>query len=449
MKDVYVHCILIFVIALLWRIFLEPIPFYTAGAIDVHSVSFDGYLDVAENVLRGNGLTMTDAPLPDSGRGPIYPLFIAGVLWVFGSVKALFLVQAALGSAAAVVSYFIARHFLAAKWALAVGLAVALEPYTAYVSGVIFSESVFMILFLPAILLLLHHLEERSVSKLATASILLGLAMLVRPIIQFLPFALLAVFWLHHKSFSRIFFKDAAVLFCGVLLIVTPWLVRNYIVFGTVQFSDSAVKNYYGFLAPSTIAVDEGISYEEAAQPFFAKYGPIPDPISAERGKEMTKIATMTIAERPLGFVKLIGVTQWAFFMNTAYASMLMNHGFRVDVTRPPLSTIFTAPKDALTYFQKVATTSAIIPIGGMFVRIAITFFMLGGILLWILRRGLTPAFALIAGLIAYFALLTSVDGLAVNGRFRVPVDTFILTTALYALYSMFQKRPDGDKPIP
>jgi hypothetical protein len=60
----------------------------------------------------------------------------------------------------------------------------------------------------------------------------------------------------------------------------------------------------------------------------------------------------------------------------------------------------------------------------------------------------MTPRLLLIAGLIAYFAVATTVIGLAANGRFRVPADPFIFILALYALEAMLHKRPDGLNPV-
>jgi hypothetical protein len=70
------------------------------------------------------------------------------------------------------------------------------------------------------------------------------------------------------------------------------------------------------------------------------------------------------------------------------------------------------------------------------------------GAYLFFKKRRFEPGFLTILGAIAYFALTTIVIGLAVNGRFRVPVDPLIFILALYALETVFKKRPHGLKPV-
>jgi len=441
--------IAIFLVAIVVRIYLEPIPFYSTAPFDADKVAFDGYYQIANNLLLGHGFSIeNEAPYsPDAERTPLYPLFVAGIFKIFHGPQLLFLIQAMLGAMTAVIAYFIAKEFLSPGFAAGVGFLTALEPYTAYLTGLIMTETVFTFLFLLGFYVFLRSIGKKNIFLIASAGILLGAATLVRPTIQYLPFAFLIVMWLSWKHADAKFFKHAA-LFIGIfLLVLFPWLVRNYQVFGVPQISDSPDKNLYGYLAPSIMALEKNTSYADSAQSYFLQHGITEAQVNFKNAPQTRAIAIQTIAQYPQGLAESIVVTMWTFFTNDAYASMLSNIGYAVSFSHPPVLALLLHPQEFVSFLSSTARGVDWVPIVGRVFWILVSIAAIVGGVIWT-RQKASPAFLLIIGTIAYFALTTVVVGLGATGRYRIPVEPLIFVLVLYALQTIFQKRPHGLEPV-
>src|SRR3989344_2919346 len=78
----------IFLLAVAIRVLFFYAAFAQAGgALQNAFPAFDGYIDIAQNLLAGNGFSRSLLPpfVPDSVRTPLYPLALAGLLYIFKS----------------------------------------------------------------------------------------------------------------------------------------------------------------------------------------------------------------------------------------------------------------------------------------------------------------------------------------------------------------------------
>lgn len=454
-KSIYSYgiAVALFTLALLIRVIFLPFPLFSSEPFQsdaAHVVAFDGYYDIAENLRAGRGFSQSrELPYePDSVRTPLYPLFIYGLTEVFDSYKGFFIVQMLLGAATALVAWRIAARFLDTLGSVVVGFFFAIEPLAAYLTGVIMTETLFAALFLWAVLLLLKFFDDAKTVSLIVASILLGLATLVKPTIQYLPAFLLVIF-LYHEGMGRMFFKHSAITVGIFLLILSPWMYRNFETFGTTQLVVQPVSNMYTYLIPSAIALERGLTYEAAVTEFFARERVTSiGEINLANAPEYRTRALNELKKHPRGFLMSAGVTIVAFFTNDGYASILARRGIPISFAHPSIVTLLRQPTDAIRFLADSMKKPEGLVLMGRFLWVVVALLSAIGVFLFFLRFGLTSQLLLVVGTVAYFAATTIVIGLAVNGRFRVPVDPIIFIFAVYALQTIFQKRPHGNKPI-
>jgi 4-amino-4-deoxy-L-arabinose transferase-like glycosyltransferase len=418
----------VFCIALLVRLFFLPFSLLHPQPFNPSGVAFDGYYPLSLDLLAGHGFSWSTAPPyePDSVRTPLYPLLIVGLFLIFKSYKILFLLQVLLGSLTCVLAWLIAKSFLREEWAAAtVGVLLALEPLNAYLTGVILTETVFTFLFLLMVWLFLRYVQNKSLAFLALVSFLIGVSVLVKPTIQYLPILLLPLLWLvEGRRFTKKLFVHAAVLVGVFLLVISPWLYRNEILFNNASLVVQPVSNLYAYLVPSAIALEEHIPFQPAQDQFFAEqHVKSIDDINLGNAKEFEHRALAELSHHPLGLAESVGVTMYAFFLNDGYYIVVTNF-FGANF----------APHFSL---HALFGPELVVLLGRAFWFVA-TLLMLWGIYRYVRTRGVTPELLFFAGLIAYFAVTTIVIGLAVNGRFRVPVDTFILMFAVYGATALY-----------
>ncbi len=235
------------------------------------------YASLATNLLHHGIYTQfpnLTPPLLELFRAPGYPVFIALVLFFYGTIFALPVIQLILHALTAVLIFEIGRRFFTRTAGLLAAVLYTLEPSAIHGFMLAMSDTLFQFLFVGMILLFLLSAEnEYKKYRLNLAiGILVGLLALIRPIAQFFPLVLIAAITLHllisqgykDKTFLKhaLFGIGTLVLACGLTL--TPWLIRNHTQAGFNQISTISVFNIFYYNVPDYYAYTEGISKQEA-----------------------------------------------------------------------------------------------------------------------------------------------------------------------------------------
>jgi 4-amino-4-deoxy-L-arabinose transferase-like glycosyltransferase len=195
------------------------------------------YLLLARNVAEGRGFVHlqpdgTPAPGEHFGRAPVYPVVLAGVICLAGTpsgedarlLRAIRIVQAALGGAIVWLVAWLAGRAAGPRSALAAGWLAALYPPLVWTPAYIWSETLFSVLALACVAVLTLQPRRRGVYLAAGA--LAGLAVLTRPaMLFFLPLAALWLAW-------RREWRGVALLSVACALVVLPWTARNVVEHG-------------------------------------------------------------------------------------------------------------------------------------------------------------------------------------------------------------------------
>jgi 4-amino-4-deoxy-L-arabinose transferase-like glycosyltransferase len=199
------------------------------------------YHEIAQNLLRGVGFVYERFGIPYfSFVEPLYPFLVAGLFFVTGkSYLALALVQIVVSALLAPV-VFVATRYLAGTRAavLAAGLTIIHPGFVAYSlkDHPLVLDSLLMALVLVGFLALNARPDGRTGVWLGLA---LGACLLSRPTV--LVIVPVAVAWVLMNPEVRKRARPLVLAGVVAVLIVSPWLIRNYSIHGTVLLGRSNV----------------------------------------------------------------------------------------------------------------------------------------------------------------------------------------------------------------
>ena len=247
--------LLILLLALAWRLLLWAQPLHLPANDEVE------YLAVAHDLLAGRGWRFYESWR--WLRAPLYPLFLAGSLWLAGGdVHRAALPNIALSLGVVLVIYQLARELepTAGRRAglLAAGAAALLQTYATFAS-LSMSETLFSLLFGGSLLALARWQRCGGLWHVALAGALFGLACLTRSAaLVFLPVAMLWLAWVGRAPTRGRPSGDpygvilpAALLALCAALVIAPWTLRNCRAYGACILIESGFSyNMWAFYEP-------------------------------------------------------------------------------------------------------------------------------------------------------------------------------------------------------
>jgi Dolichyl-phosphate-mannose-protein mannosyltransferase len=195
------------------------------------------YLVLSDNVASGHGYSY--GPGPDQGTTayypPGYPLALGAAIWaaralVPGTVSAFDVAiwgNVVLSIATIALVFVLGRRLVGNRVGLAAAAIWALWPNLIFHSGIVLTETLFLFLL---VLLLICVLGDREAARapgaarLASAGVLLGLLLLVRPVSLVLAPAFLVLWW---GPAVRTVLWRLAVTGLACLAVLVPWSVRS------------------------------------------------------------------------------------------------------------------------------------------------------------------------------------------------------------------------------
>jgi 4-amino-4-deoxy-L-arabinose transferase-like glycosyltransferase len=191
---------------------------------------------VGWNLATGNGFTASPAPpyVPGIFRSPGYPFFLAVTYGVAGHhYTPVFVVQAVLDAGTAILIGAIAGLLGGRRLGLVAAGLYALYVYPAIFCGILHQDILLVFCTTVALLLTVRALSgEPSVKRWVGVGVVLGVAALVKPILVLLGAvpALSALMQLGLRAALQV----TLVVGLAGFATISPWLVRNYVVFRAV-----------------------------------------------------------------------------------------------------------------------------------------------------------------------------------------------------------------------
>ncbi|MBI3633259.1 MAG: glycosyltransferase family 39 protein [Candidatus Vogelbacteria bacterium] len=322
-----------FLLSAFYSFYFKIVPVVDAAAYD----------RIAQNIVNGNGYRedMSVDILHDysiSRVGPVYEYFLAVVFVIFGhSYQIVWIIQAFLHVLTVYLIYMLCLEVFPElenrnKVALIAGAIFGFYPDLIEISSMLMGETLYLFFTCALIYLFFRYLDNQSLRNLLSLSFVAGVSVLVRPpIILFLPILSYATYkkvgWSHLLSMAAI-----------ILLVFTPWTIRNYSVFHVfMPFGTAGQLNFW-------IGNHPGSNGEQEAGPvisdFIASHAQTDIQIEsmkqfiaflASSPVEFLKLTLLRINKyfsilRPMGFwFYTSGWRQWLFVLCSAVFSIIVS----------------------------------------------------------------------------------------------------------------------------
>ncbi|HET9493760.1 MAG TPA: glycosyltransferase family 39 protein [Chloroflexia bacterium] len=189
------------------------------------------YLRLAQNLATGAGFV--DNFGPTVNRFPFYPIFLAVIEWLFGSSPEVIRVaQAGLAALGVPLIWFIGTSAGPRGAGCIAALLYAVNPFVMRPTRFIHTESLlsFLLLIMGTVCMMCLRSREHTGRWVAVLGVVLGLCVLTRG--QILLCAVLVTPWLCVVLRDRLRpIRTAALMWTALMLVLAPWVVRNWIEF--------------------------------------------------------------------------------------------------------------------------------------------------------------------------------------------------------------------------
>ncbi len=399
--------IAIVVLALVVHVVCFALVIHARGSILDAVRADDGFFELAQNVLAGNGFSWSSAApyAPNPLRTPGYVYMLAGLLGAFGVAGAA-LMQLIAASAIPILGMKIAEKITGSRAiSIGTGVILALDPTLALLSFQFYTETLFLVLFLPWLLLTFRYLERRDTLTLALSAVLLGFAILTKTSVQYVPLLFVPfIFWQFGTKEWRRGATHAGMYLLIVGAILTPWIMRNARDFGVPGLSAQTPFVLYTNLAPAVLSIANGTSFADELSAFLTPAEYKGDAITLANGDAYTARALEIVRTYPASTLFVATKSLFTFFTNDGFYTLLARSGH--------------TPAD---FFPLLVVARL--------AWMTITVAAFGGALFYLLSQR-SPLAILILLLVAYFALTSTVAAFGTNPRYRLPVDPIIIALA-------------------
>jgi 4-amino-4-deoxy-L-arabinose transferase-like glycosyltransferase len=199
-----------------------------------------GYFRLAENLRHHGVFSRSEQPpfAPDSVLTPVYPFFVAvllalagGKLWIIPVAQGL------VNSLSAVLVFKAGEKLSGTRAGFIAGLCFALDPSALVRTFSLLTESLFTFLFLAANFFLIQYASKPSAKSLITSAALLGAAALCRPVALYFIVPAAAILFFANSGPLKTRARNAAIYVAVFALTLSPWLIRNKLIFGMAQLT--------------------------------------------------------------------------------------------------------------------------------------------------------------------------------------------------------------------
>lgn len=264
-----------FIFIYLASLFVRLLFFYTVlenGRHSFYVYDSEQYLAIAKSLNAGNGFFESIHNFY-AYRLPGYSIFLAAIIKLLSdSVSVILHAQIVFLSCIPLLFYTLSKELFPGEESLARWLSIGTifwYPMIVY-SGFILTEGIFCLFLLMFFITYLR--SKQSNIYIITAGLLLGILSLIRPI--GIPLLILTgsfLIILHWKSSAIKIIKTQLLFLISFVAVITPWLLRNYLMFGTIFFHTLPGKHFLQYSAGNVYQAAKNLSYKETRNLLFDK----------------------------------------------------------------------------------------------------------------------------------------------------------------------------------
>lgn len=406
-----------------------------------------GYVALAEHIVGGEGFIYKG--LYSAVRTPLYPLFLALLFFLRLPMPwTVLIIQNMLASIAAVLIYRIGSTLFSRRVGSIAGYIYALEPYMIMTSNLATTETFFNVLVLSfALVFARWYMGHTSKKHLFWSASLLGLMVLTRPVVKFLPLIIIPLIGIRYAKTHnmRAFVPHTLVFLSLFLAVLAPWSLRQYVRFGTARLTNIDANMMYFRIAPIIVSMEEGISYVNAIgtlkERLIAKYPEYTD----ERGYTfdyydfMTTETKRMVSQNPLPVVQYYALSLIPGLTGTGYEYILeevfhvKRREVRVSFTELLLKKDFGAYRHAVS---RLDVLQAVL-IGGALLWVAAYLLIFWAFLRKVKWKEQWPMFAMLILFGGYFIFFSL--GPQIHARYRMPSFPFLYLLFAFAANALYE----------
>ncbi len=261
----------------------------------------EGYQKIAFNILAGKGVFFDkgDDPVlksysrPTLLRAPLYPYFIALVYYIFGfKPKLLIVFHIIINFSFIYIVYLIAKEVFDEKIAiLSLFISFLYPPFVWYLSR-LYNENLFNFLLAISTLYAVKICSDFSLKYSIMFGVLVGLTSLCKGQMIVFPFILLPGLIYNYRSEMAILVKRFSLILVFMLLTISPWTIRNYIVSGKFVLIQSGAAVHF-MRGNALFEKNIGFSnpyHRNAMDEAFAKENKIIEQFESINRRKMTEV---------------------------------------------------------------------------------------------------------------------------------------------------------------
>jgi len=377
----------------------------------------------------------------ETARTPLYPTLLAMVWSVVDySPWAIVFIQSVIDSITCVVIALLVSSVLPRMFLFG-GVLSVFNMNMVAASGMILTDSLFLLLFSLFLWITLLYIKERRVSYMVTLAGLLGLSILTRPVAYYLIPILGAVFlWFliaNREPLMRVV-SHVTLFFLTTMMLLYPLVDRNQKQFDTIAITSQAGLHLSQYLVPLAIHFSEGVSYAEGVKEVADRingvkpeqYGSDPIKFDPNNPFEVSRFESKIALDRmvELGLPKIAYAWFIGSSLNLISSGVMVMPWVRALPHRSFYNTpgdnifdkiiTFVSDRESLKYLLVVAVAN-LVSLLLLFVKLIGAYFLLkqpskygGG---WV-------AF-FVMGMIAYFLLIT---GPVIGVKYMLPIEPLL-----------------------
>ncbi len=404
------------------------------------------YDRLAYNLIEHNTFSRDLGPpyRPESFVPPGYPTFLAIFYTLFSrNPIPVIIIQIILSCFIGILVFIFLNQFTKnQKIALFSGILFGLSPNIAFHSNKLISETLFTFLLLLSFYLIYLTIKNTNKTTFYLAGFLLGLCTYVRTISIYFPILIIIIFLIWQKKIKVSLISTIGFIII-YLLTLTPWIIRNSIIFKKPVFATTAEVNIFLYNAPTVIASEKGISLTDArdtiwseVQTIFTNNPQLDTTNEVIRAQIGSQVGLKYILRSPLTYAKIHFSSFLLNFIVPIGISPLIQY-----ITGKPLPDLQMKPRvmqDALALLARGKIKQAadlvikerfynLSPIGFLILIWAAIFqlFIMIGVIICLIRFFKKTFYLLIP--IIYFTLAT---GPVCDARLRVPIEPLLIILA-------------------
>jgi 4-amino-4-deoxy-L-arabinose transferase-like glycosyltransferase len=202
-------------------------------------------------------------------RTPGYPLFLVLIYSIFG-VKPWVVIffQFLLNIGSISLLYLLGKAIFNKKIAIIASLFYLIEPYSVFYSSSLMSDGLFTFIFLLSMLMLVYGFKNNKLKYFCISAFLLGVATLVRPITQYFPILVILFILFYKKITLSVRIKNISIYIFIFLIVLAPWLYRNYSKTHVLTLSSLSGGNLLFFNAAVTESYKTGVAWDVVREKF-------------------------------------------------------------------------------------------------------------------------------------------------------------------------------------